>query len=148
MKKNIILVIFFLTNFLYSSNFSKYETLYQKYSAEYNVPIEILKAITLVENTKLNPTLVCMNKNGTKDVGLMQINTLWIDALPKMKLTVEKLKTPETNIKVASYILGNLIQKYGLSWETIGMYHSRTITYQFKYIYKVQKKLKLVEGQN
>lgn len=97
----------------------------------YRVPIEILLAVLATERGKIGE--VNQNKNGTVDVGPMQINTVHFEDAKKWGLTPEML----TNNGCANFIFGTwylstLLAKYD-TWEAIGIYHSRTPYYKARY---------------
>ena len=138
-------LIFLLSIILFGEdNFFKYDNYFKKYGEKYNISYILLKTIALTENDKLDPDIVRKNKNKSKDIGLMQINTLWIKELPKFHLSEKKLKNIDINIEVSAYILSRLIKKYGYSWNTIGMYHSKTKKYKKKWIQRAKKKVKYI----
>jgi len=117
----------------------KYDSLFRKYSLQYNVPKKILVSLALTENRKADPKAKRYNKNGTIDRGLMQINSLWIKELPELKLTAKKLQNPSVSIKVAAYILSKHIKRKGQNWKAYGSYHSKTPSKRDKYIKRLQK---------
>jgi len=87
------------------------------------MPVELLKAIALVESN-CNPLAINRNANGTKDVGLMQINSVHFASLKANdKIDESELYEPCTNLLVASRILYQQVQHYGWSWQAIGAYH-------------------------
>ena len=55
------------------------------------------------------------------DVGIMQINSYW---LKKYSILVEDVLDPQKNIAMGVWILGKEIQRYGLSWQAVGAYHT------------------------
>ncbi|WP_245803925.1 lytic transglycosylase domain-containing protein [Geothermobacter hydrogeniphilus] len=65
------------------------------------------------------------NRNGTVDIGLMQINSIWLDQLGP---TWDYLFDPCTNIMTGAWILSRCIQDYSYTWRAVGCYHSRTPT--------------------
>lgn len=127
----ILLFVLFSTASANTAEFySQYDDIFKKYEKEYGVPFFLVKAIAITENNDMDKNSVSKNTDGTRDIGLMQINTSWIKNLPEEKLSVEKLKKPEHNIRVAFIILDDLIKKYGYNWESIGKYHSSTPKYK------------------
>lgn len=95
-------------------------------AARFNLPPESLLGIAMVEAGKIGT--VSRNENGTDDLGVMQVNTLWLDkeASPlKSYLTFENLRMDLcTNIHAAAWILASHVKKTGGDlWRAIGMYH-------------------------
>lgn len=108
----------------------------------YNVPVKILKAIAKVESSN-NPIAVNnSNKNGTKDMGLMQINSLWLKELAKYNISEKDLLDPCQNIIVGAWILKQNLVKHGYSWKGIGSYHSITPGLNRSYAWKIYKNIK------
>jgi len=108
----------------------------------YNVPPAVLVGIHQVEGGKPGQA-VGPNKNGSYDLGPMQINTIWIPELAK-KWNVDNTTAlrwvkddPCTNMGVAAWILrGHINETKNLS-KAIAHYHSRTPTYGVPYKAKV-----------
>lgn len=55
------------------------------------------------------------------DVGIMQINSYW---LKKYSIPVEDVLDPQKNIAMGVWILAKEIQRYGLTWQAVGAYHT------------------------
>ena len=73
---------------------------------------------------------------GSVDIGLMQVNyEIWGRYL---NLPVSQLFEPKINILIGAYILRHYIRKYGLSWKTIGRYHSAAYWSNYNYRRKIQ----------
>lgn len=119
-------------------NFYKYDDYFLEAEYYFDVPFALLKAIAISENGRFDPDAERVNSNGTKDYGLMQINTIW---LRKFGIDEETIKHPKVNIFVAAKILRDLIKREKYSWDTIGKYHSRTPKYKKRWIKKVQTNL-------
>jgi type IV secretion system protein VirB1 len=68
----------------------------------------------IAEESGGNPVAVRVNRNGSVDRGLMQINSSW---LPKLGLTAEQIMDPCTNIRVGSTIL---VSNYTAAVRTFG----------------------------
>ncbi len=146
-KKVIILTILFSIS-IYASNLNKFDPYFKYYGDKYGLSYLLLKTVALTENNKLNPKAIRYNTNGTKDIGLMQINTLWIKELPKMHLSEKKLKNTKVNIKIAAIILSRLIKEKGYSWNTIGCYHSNIKKYKEPWIIRAKSEILYLAQQN
>ena len=69
-------------------------------SAEhFNLPPMLLYAIASVESSH-NPQAVAHANNGTRSIGLMQINSSWFPKLAQYGITEGSLYTPCVNIRV------------------------------------------------
>lgn len=89
----------------------------------YNLPPVLLMSIAKQESN-FKPDAVNVNKNGSYDYGLMQINSSWAAKLGKERWA--ELVDPCTNVKVGAWILRQCINDYGYGWKGIGCYNSRT----------------------
>lgn len=112
-------------------------------AAFHHLPPSVLPAIQRVEGGV--PNLVSTNKNGTQDLGVMQINTRWITPLMETthesgNIIYQRLKQDSCyNIAVAGAILKlYLKESNGNLMQAIGNYHSHTPDlnnhYQFQVI--------------
>lgn len=107
--------------------------------ATYGVPAKLLVAIAKVE-TGINPSLVGKkNKDGSYDIGLMQINSGWLPKLSKYNITENDLFKPCTNIMVGAWILSDNIQRLGYNWNAVGAYNAKTNWKRDIYAKKVHK---------
>ncbi len=143
-KGSIILLFSFAPQSAYGNNSYHLEECYQKAAQRYRVNPYLLKAIAQVESSeRANATNV--NQHPTKtteDIGLMQINSIWLPQLKPYGINREKLFNPCLNAHIGAWILAQQIQKYGNTWYAIGAYHSRTPELNSKYSKKVQQKLR------
>lgn len=92
-------------------------------SRMYGVSAVLLRAIAKVESG-FNPRAYACNKNGTCDIGVMQINTSWLETLARWDITKEDLFDACTNIKIGAWIASGLIAKHGLTWDAVGGYNA------------------------
>ena len=97
----------------------------------YDLPPRVLPSIQAVEGGR--PGLASRNANGSEDLGVMQVNTLWLPALSRYTglseaVVRERLvKEPCFNIAAAGAILrGYLDAADGDLMQAVGNYHSRT----------------------
>jgi soluble lytic murein transglycosylase-like protein len=68
------------------------------------------------------------------DLGLMQINSWWID---KYAIPAESLLDPAINRQWGTAILADEIARYGLNWKAVGKYHSPDMERGRLYAWKV-----------
>ena len=103
----------------------------------YDVPPALLAGIYKAEGGKAGQQVE--NKNGSYDLGPMQINTIWLPELAK-KWGVDK-KTAHnwvrddacTNISVVAWILRRHLEETRSLAKALEHYHSRTPKYGKKY---------------
>lgn len=101
-------------------------------SIKSNIPEYLLFAIADHESG-LNPHVVNKNKNGTLDIGLMQINTVHLPFFIKVGGKIEQLLDPCINALMGAYLLKKEIDTYGMNAYAIGRYHSATPVYRERY---------------
>lgn len=89
----------------------------------YHVSPLILYAIAEQESS-LNPYAINRNFNKTKDVGLMQINSVWFPKLAKYGLKEAHLYDACTSIHVGAWVLAQSIAQFGNTWEAVGAYNA------------------------
>ncbi|HIQ48054.1 MAG TPA: invasion protein IagB, partial [Aquifex aeolicus] len=90
----------------------------------YGVPYELLLAIALAESG-LNPEALNKNRNGTYDIGIMQINTSNLSLLKRVGIIKrdEELWIPCKNVEAGAYILKLCIKRHGLTWRAVDCYN-------------------------
>merc|ERR1711862_384254 len=90
----------------------------------YQVDPWLLYAIAEQESS-LNPLAVNHNnRDKSRDVGIMQINSFWFPKLEKYGLSEQRLFDPCTNIHVGAWILSQSIQVFGNNWRAVGAYNA------------------------
>lgn len=68
-----------------------------------------------------------VNRNGTVDMGLMQINSVHFPRLKKLGVTETMLvKNPCVSVMVGASILSEMMGRYGYGWEAVGAYNAGT----------------------
>ncbi len=110
-------------------------------AARYHVNSAVLYAIAQTESG-LNPLAVGRNPNGSRDIGLMQINSAWLPKLAEYGITERDLFQPCTSIHVGAWILAHNIYRYGYTWEAVGAYNAVSPGKRRAYIKKVQRNLR------
>lgn len=110
---------------------------------EYSLPPEALLAMMMQENGR--PGTKKKNSNGSYDLGVMQINTVWLqDRSPLKYYLNENQLAYDTcaNIHTAAWILAMHYAKSRDIWRAIGMYHSPgTLLYANRYVASVYRHL-------
>jgi soluble lytic murein transglycosylase-like protein len=94
-------------------------------ASRYNVSDELLYAIAAQES-RLDPDAVGLNTDGSRDIGIMQINSWWLPKLADFGIDERHLKEPCTNISVGAWILAGNITRYGYTWDAVGAYNAGT----------------------
>ena len=89
----------------------------------------------------MNPHAIGRNRNGSRDLGLMQINSAWLPTLAKYGITERDLFEPCTNIHVGAWILAGNVSRLGYTWEAVGAYNAANPALRRAYIEKVRRHL-------
>lgn len=99
--------------------------------AAFHLPVKALPAIQKVEGGWIGA--VRPNANGTHDLGLMQVNTIWIGPLAQATglapstVVTRLIMDPCFNIIAAADILHlYVVEEHGNIWQAIGDYHSHS----------------------
>lgn len=108
----------------------------------FGLPPRVLPAIQMVEGGASG--LVQRNSNGTEDLGVMQVNTIWIPVfasqvgLSEEAMRDRLLNRPCFNIAIAGAIMSmHLRETHGDLAKAIGNYHSRSPGLHGRYQAKV-----------
>ncbi len=91
----------------------------------YQVPPMLLQSIAWVES-RYDKNAKNHNTNGSVDMGVMQINSLWLEPLSEYGVQRKHLYNACYNISVAAWILRKQINEVGYNWQAVAHYHSRT----------------------
>jgi len=119
---------------------------FQRAERIHGVPQELLLAIAKTESS-LNPRALNKNRNGTYDIGIMQVNTSNIKLLKRAGIIEEarELWIPCKNIEAGAYILKLCIKRYGLNWKAVDCYNKgRKAKGTGGYVWRVYKYLKRI----
>ena len=107
---------------------------------KYAVPSCILRAVHETESSgALSPGLVRANRNGTKDYGVTQINTVWTNYFQR-NFGISATQFADNAclaVNGAAYIIRYEINASGDFWTGVGNYHSRTTGEHDRYVRKV-----------
>lgn len=104
----------------------------------YHLPPHALPSIQAVEGG--NAGAISKNTNGTEDLGVMQINTIWVPAVARATGATEAaarmalVTSPCFNIRVAGAILRQYLNESGQNlMRAVGYYHSHTPAQNMRY---------------
>lgn len=133
-----VFVVWFFSFSLFAASFDPY---FDEAGAQYNIPPLLLKNIAKIESS-LNPNAIRLNDNGTKDYGLMQINSIHFRRLSQWGINEHNIMHPKINIFVGSWLLSEHIKAQGFNFQAIGNYHSKTRTYKEQWLRRLIASLK------
>ncbi len=118
-------------------------------AAFYHLPPRALPAIQAVEGGR--PGLIHVNQNGTSDLGVMQVNTIWIGPLANFaRMQPQAVRTrlvddPCFNIAAAGAILrAYLREANGDLMTAVRFYHSHTPELGEAYLAKVLRSARIL----
>jgi soluble lytic murein transglycosylase-like protein len=109
-------------------------------ATRYQVSSVLLYAIARTESG-LNPQAIGRNSNGSRDIGLMQINSAWLPTLATHGIGERDLFEPCTNIHVGAWILAGNVSRLGYTWEAVGAYNAANPALRRSYVEKVRRHL-------
>lgn len=138
MKMSLCLLLLSVALF---ADVSEYEPYFQKAGSYYNIPPILLKKIAVIESGG-NPNAIRINDNGTKDYGLMQINSIHFRQLSLWGINEGNILNPKINIYAASWLLSQHIKERGFNLQAIGNYHSKTKLHKDKWLRRLTVALK------
>lgn len=92
--------------------------------AQHAIEPELLKAIAAVESGLL-PDAINYNKDGSRDIGLMQINSRHLARLSAQGITEQRLlDEPCLSVEVGASVLAEFVARYGYNWTAVGAYNA------------------------
>lgn len=119
------------------ANSSQLNGCWDKAAATYKVDPWLLMAIAQVESG-FNSMSVNRNTNKSTDLGMMQINTIWLPTLKKYGIEAQHLFQPCTSVFVGAWIVAQNIRSFGYNQDGIGAYNSpRNVPIRRAYAKKV-----------
>ncbi|WP_232023983.1 lytic transglycosylase domain-containing protein [Sulfurivermis fontis] len=119
-----VLVATALVVFVPAAN-AAYDQCFAEAAQRYGVAQELLRAIAAQESG-LDTAAEGRNADGSRDIGVMQINTWWLPLLERYGIHEEHLWEPCLNVHVGAWILAGNIARYGYTWDAVGAYNAGT----------------------
>ncbi|MEN3262890.1 transglycosylase SLT domain-containing protein [Sodalis endosymbiont of Spalangia cameroni] len=90
----------------------------------YKIDPDLLRAVAWHES-RYNMAAIGRNKDGSIDVGIMQINSRNFSHLEKFGITQHHLKNdPCMNIYTGAYYLSVAFNRWGINWVSVGAYNA------------------------
>ncbi len=119
---------------------------WEQAAERYGISSELLYAIARAESG-LDPQAVGRNRNGSRDIGLMQINSAWLPRLSAHGIAERDLFDPCTSIHVGAWILAGNVQRLGYTWEAIGAYNASSPALRRAYAERVYRQVAATRGR-
>ena len=114
---------------------------FEEAASRYQMPSALLKGISRVESGG-NPNALNRNRDGSFDIGHMQINSRWLPKLSLFGISRDQLWDPCTNTLVGAWILAQNVRREGYSWSAIGAYNATSAEKRDRYARKVSEAMK------
>lgn len=114
---------------------------FEQAGARYGIAPVLLEAISTVESGG-NPQARNLNRDGSEDLGHMQINSRWLRMLASYGIDRQRLLDPCLNTHVGAWILAQNIRQHGYGWEAVGAYNARSPVKRNAYSQRVAARLK------
>ena len=119
------------------ANSDKLNGCWDKAAQTYGVDPWLLMAIAKTESS-FNSSAINVNTNKSVDMGMMQINSIWLPTLRRFGIHQTHLFDPCTSIFVGAWILAQNIKNFGYNQDGIGAYNSpKNIVIRRNYAQKV-----------
>ncbi|WP_069357879.1 lytic transglycosylase domain-containing protein [Burkholderia cenocepacia] len=113
---------------------------------EYGTHPDLIRAVMAQEAGKVGQ--LRYNKDGSFDMGPMQINSVHLPELSRFGITKDMLVNNEClNIVIGTYYLQRGIMQSSSFWVGVGNYHSRTPDKNIGYQVKVWNHLQQLRGE-
>ncbi|CAI1709350.1 invasion protein IagB [Serratia ficaria] len=99
-------------------------TCWNQAGERYGIEPTLLQAIAITESG-LDPAAINQNKDGSYDIGLMQINSSNLPSLKKYQISRRRLlDDPCLSVMTGAWILAGFMRRHGYSWEAVGAYNA------------------------
>lgn len=97
---------------------------WQMAGGRHGIEVELLQAIATVESNQ-RADAVHINDDGSRDLGMMQINSMHLPRLARAGITADRLlDDPCLSIDVGAEILAGFVARYGYNWTAVGAYNA------------------------
>lgn len=118
----------------------------------YSIEPMLLRAIAEVESG-MDPKARNHNRDGSYDVGLMQVNSRHLPRLKEYGITEDLLVNDAcTSVMVGAWILAEFIQHVGYNWKAVGSYNAgtspRRAAARKRYVDKVWSRYRELQKRN
>ena len=119
---------------------AKAATCFEHAAQRYGVPVSLLKAISLQESSG-RANALNRNSNGSFDIGLMQINSMWLQTLARYGISAQHLWDPCVSTLVGAWILSNNFSRLGYNTQGLGAYNAASPKKRELYARQVLRRL-------
>ena len=106
----------------------------------HRVNVRLVRAIAQQESG-MRANAINVNKDGSEDIGLMQINSSWLPKLARYRITRDKLFDSCINGYVGTWILASNVKQFGPTWKAVGAYNAVSTSKQLVYANNIYRRL-------
>jgi soluble lytic murein transglycosylase-like protein len=112
---------------------------------------ELLQAIADVESAQRSDAMN-YNTDGSRDIGLMQINSFHLPHLRAKGITEQRLlDDPCLSVEIGASVLAGFVARYGYNWTAVGAYNAGNApdrqSARLRYAHKVWKRYQALTGR-
>lgn len=119
------LLIYLIIQTIFANHLA-HASCWEQAGLSFHIPPALLYAIAEQESG-LNAQAIGKNRDGSHDIGLMQINSRHLPNLGKLGIDEQQLLNNSClSVFVGASILAESINRYGYSWEAVGAYNAGT----------------------
>ncbi|WP_342234344.1 lytic transglycosylase domain-containing protein [Ralstonia sp. OTU4908] len=111
----------------------------------WGVPPILARAVAQQES-QMRANAIGRNTNGSRDIGLMQINSSWLPTLRRYGITEADLFDGCKNAYIGNWIIAQNIAHHGYNWTAIGAYNAVSPEKRDAYARKIYKQLMRLQG--
>lgn len=99
-------------------------TCWQAAAERYRIDPLLLYAIAQTESG-LDPSARHRNRDGSRDIGLMQLNSRHLPRLAQYGITEAMVQADAClSVMAGAWVLGGFVQQLGYGWEAVGAYNA------------------------
>lgn len=125
----------------------EWESCFTDAASRYSLDPDILRAIAVTESA-MDPTRHnASNRNGSVDLGIMQINSYWYPFLEAYGIKPADLWDACTNIFVGAWVLAQNVRTYGKNWLAVGAYNATSREKRYNYARLVYENYRRITGR-
>lgn len=99
---------------------------FEHHAGRFGLDAHLLRAIAHVESSG-RPHAVNsshLERTGSRDIGLMQINSAWLPKLKAYGIKEADLFDGCTSVEVGAWVLHDLVRRFGNTWDAVGAYNA------------------------
>jgi soluble lytic murein transglycosylase-like protein len=96
---------------------------WEEAGARHGIDPWLLYATAFVESQYQPDAISRPNRNGTRDIGLMQINSTWLPTLRTYGIPSAALVNACASTYIGAWIMAKNFRRYGYSWQAIAAYN-------------------------